>query len=63
MRLPLRRTRTLRLNTTNAPPTLTTDLTGTAFGGPFLHQAANNPHYVVLLSGDTGGALAPATSR
>jgi len=41
-------------NTTNAKPTLTSQLTGTALGGPFLHQEANNPHYVVLLSGDAG---------
>ncbi len=44
-------------NTNNAPPTLTTDLTGNAFGGPFLHQAANNPAYTVALSAD---ATAPA---
>src|SRR5580704_18200429 len=49
------------LNTTNADATLTTQLTGANFGGPFLHQAANNPHYVVLMSGDAnapGGAVA-----
>ena len=49
------------LNATNAAPTLTTDLTGNAFGGPFLHQAANNTHYVVLMSADAGapaGAVA-----
>ena len=48
-------------NTTNAAATTTAQLTGTNFGGPFLHQAANNPHYVVLMSGDTGapgGAVA-----
>ena len=48
-------------NTANTPPTLTTQLTGTTFGGPFLHQAANNPHYVVLMSGDAG-APAGATA-
>ena len=42
------------LNTANAKPTLTTDLTGTAFGGPFLHAAANNPAYSIVLSADTG---------
>ena len=48
-------------NTTNAPATTTANLTGTAFGGPFLHQAASNPNYVVLMSGDAGapaGAVA-----
>ena len=45
------------LNTTNAAPTSTQQLTGTALGGPFLHQAANNPAYTVALSGD---ATAPA---
>ncbi len=50
-------------NTNNAPPTTTAELTGTGGTtyGSMLHQAANNPHYVVLLSGDTGapgGAVA-----
>ncbi len=47
-------------NTANTPPTKTTDLTAGAYGS-MLHQAANNPHYVVLLSGDAGapaGAVA-----
>ena len=42
------------LNTANAAPASTQDLTGTAFGGPFLHQSANNTHYIVALAGDTG---------
>ncbi len=41
-------------NTSNAAPTGTSQLTGTALGGPFLHQSANNPNYVVALAGDTG---------
>jgi general secretion pathway protein G len=51
------------LNATNAVPTLTTDLTGNAFGGPFLHQAANNTHYVVIMSADpTAGAVVGGTT-
>src|SRR5271165_3830408 len=33
-------------NSANAMPAHTNDLTGNAFGGPFLHTAANNPAYV-----------------
>jgi general secretion pathway protein G len=47
-------------NTSNTPPTFTTDLTGGTYGA-MLHQKSNNPHFVVLLSGDTGapaGAVA-----
>jgi len=50
-------------NTTNAAPTTTAELLGTTYGGPMLHQAANNPHYFVFLGGDgltgeTAGMLA-----
>ena len=45
-------------NTANTPATTTAELTGNAFGGPFLHQAANNPAYVVLMSGDAGAPAA-----
>jgi prepilin-type N-terminal cleavage/methylation domain-containing protein len=41
-------------NTTNAAPTGTSQLIGTALGGPFLHQSANNPAYIVALAADTG---------
>ena len=47
-------------NTTNAQPTTTSQLTGTAFGGPFLHTAANNTAYAIAIAnstaGDTGAA-------
>src|ERR1700684_4476550 len=33
-------------NTANSPATTTAELTGTAFGGPFLHSAANSTSYV-----------------
>jgi general secretion pathway protein G len=41
------------LNTSNSAATTTANLTGSAFGGPFLHSAANNPAYVVIMGGDT----------
>ena len=41
-------------NATNAYPTTTAELTGTANGGPFLRQPSNNTHYAVVLSGDPG---------
>jgi general secretion pathway protein G len=37
------------LNTTNAWPAAMTDLTGTAFGGPFLRAAPTNTHYAITL--------------
>jgi hypothetical protein len=49
------------LNPANTAPTTTAQLTGNAKCGPFLHQAANNSAYVVLLSSDPGapaGAVA-----
>jgi len=46
-------------NTGNTPATLTTQLTGNTFGGPFLHQAANNPAYVVIMSSDPAAATVP----
>ena len=49
-------------NTTNAAPTLTTDLTGGAYGS-MLHQAANNPHYKVWLSGDAGAPAAETAGQ
>jgi prepilin-type N-terminal cleavage/methylation domain-containing protein len=42
------------LNTTNAWPAAITDLTGTAFGGPFLRQIPNNPHYTISVVPNTG---------
>jgi general secretion pathway protein G len=39
-------------NGSSAAPTTTAQLTGTGLGGPFLHQAAKSPNYVVALSGD-----------
>jgi general secretion pathway protein G len=53
-------------NTANTPPTKTSELTGTSVApdpnyGSMLHQASNNPHFFVLLSGDAGapaGAVA-----
>ena len=39
-------------NTANTKPNTTADLTGGTYGA-MLHQAANNPHYVVALFGDT----------
>jgi prepilin-type N-terminal cleavage/methylation domain-containing protein len=46
-------------NTTNAWPAAMTDLTGTAFGGPFLRQAPTNSHYTIALAAggvvDVGG--------
>lgn len=38
------------LNTANAWPTAITDLTGTAFGGPFLRSAPTNTHYTIALA-------------
>jgi prepilin-type N-terminal cleavage/methylation domain-containing protein len=49
-------------NSSNAPATTTAELTGSAFGGPFLHQAASSPNYVVFLSGDAGAAAAGDTT-
>ena len=49
-------------NTTNTVPSTVNDLTGTAFGGPFLHALANNTHYAITIPGGvvtvtpTGGA-------
>ncbi len=40
-------------NTANTAPGATSDLTGSANGGPFLHAAANNPAYIVAIQGDT----------
>jgi prepilin-type N-terminal cleavage/methylation domain-containing protein len=40
-------------NSGNTPASTTAELTGTNFGGPFLHQAANSTSYVVFLSGDS----------
>jgi prepilin-type N-terminal cleavage/methylation domain-containing protein len=49
-------------NTGNTAATLTTDLTGTANGGPFLHSAATSTSYVIAMSGDTlPGTTAYAT--
>jgi prepilin-type N-terminal cleavage/methylation domain-containing protein len=42
------------LNTNNSVPNTVAQLTGTAFGGPFLHAAANNPAYTIALSTDPG---------
>jgi prepilin-type N-terminal cleavage/methylation domain-containing protein len=42
------------LNTANAWPGAITDLTGTAFGGPFLRQIPNNPHYTISVVPNTG---------
>jgi len=39
-------------NTLNAAPTTTAELTGGTYGA-MLHQASNNPHFLVELSGDT----------
>jgi len=49
-------------NTTNASAATTGDLTGTKFGGPFLHAAANNPKYVVALGGDTSTSILTGTT-
>ena len=49
------------LNTTNAYPTTTVELTTPPFGGSaFLRAAGNNSHFVVLLQGDAG---APTTMK
>jgi general secretion pathway protein G len=47
-------------NTGNTLPGTTNDLTGTSFGGPFLHAAANNTSYVVAIGGDS--LAVPSTS-
>jgi general secretion pathway protein G len=41
------------LNTTNAAPANTNDLLVGGTYGQMLHQAANNSHYVVAVTGDT----------
>jgi prepilin-type N-terminal cleavage/methylation domain-containing protein len=41
-------------NTTNAQPTNTGQLTGTAFGGPFLHASANNTAYAIAIQNASG---------
>lgn len=38
------------LNTAAVWPTAMTDLTGTAFGGPFLRAAPTNTHYTISLA-------------
>ncbi len=40
-------------NTSNTQATTTAQLTGTQYDGPFLHAAANNTAYVVVMGGDT----------
>jgi prepilin-type N-terminal cleavage/methylation domain-containing protein len=59
------------LNTANAWPAAITDLTGTAFGGPFLRQIPTNSHYTISIPGgssevDVNGHnydyVAPATN-
>ena len=56
-------------NSTNAWPAAMTDLTGTNFGGPFLRQVPNNPHYTIWLGGSgavsvgVGGATTSTGSK
>lgn len=51
------------LNTTNAAPTLTTDLLAGGTYGAMLHQASNNPHFSVWLSGDAGHPAAETAGQ
>jgi prepilin-type N-terminal cleavage/methylation domain-containing protein len=48
-------------NASNTPADTTADLTGSANGGPFLHQAANNSAYVIALAGDPASVLGTST--
>ena len=51
-------------NVSNIPPTMTAELTGTggtSFGA-LLNEGANNPHYVVALSGDPSSVLTGTTA-
>lgn len=41
------------MNTTNSFPTTVAQLTSTAVGGPYLHQAPNNPNYLIYLGDGT----------
>jgi prepilin-type N-terminal cleavage/methylation domain-containing protein len=42
-------------NTANAWPAQVSDLTGTAFGGPFLRQVPTNSAYTISLAQDANG--------